>query len=192
MRQRGENLWDHYLQLQRQLEALRETLRQWQAEWQTPIDAIRRRRVADTLRRSWRRKLVDGNDQYELTIDGEHIEALPTLPVGLDYQHVRRLTLRNMHLPAIDASFLRLFPNVVDLDLSGNRLTQVPEGIEVLTQLRRVNLGNNLISLDQAGSQRLQPLQRLDTLILSYNPSTAYRTSRPCPIYAMCACGRPG
>lgn len=170
VRQRGENLWDHYLQLQRQLEALRETLRQWQAEWQTPIDAIRRRRVADTLRRSWRRKLVDGNDQYELTIDGEHIEALPTLPTGLDYQHVRRLTLRNMHLSAIDASFLRLFPNVVDLDLSGNRLTQVPEGIEVLTQLRRVNLGNNLISLDQAGSQRLQPLQRLDTLILSYNP----------------------
>lgn len=170
VRQRGENLWDHYQMLQRQLTQLRDTLRQWQTDWQTPIDAIRRRRVADTLRRSWRRKLVDANDQYELTIDGEHIDALPSLPEGVDYVHVRRLALRNMQLQHIDASFLRLFPNVVDLDLSGNRLSRVPEGIEGLTQLRRVDLGNNQISLDEAGSRRLARLQLLDTLILNYNP----------------------
>lgn len=122
------------------------------------------------MRRSWRRKLVDGNDQYELRIDGEHVSALPVLPPGVDYGHVRRLTLRNMQLQDIDASFLRLFPNVVDLDLSGNRLSRVPEGIERLSQLRRVNLGNNQIALDELGSRRLAGLQRLDTLILSYNP----------------------
>ncbi len=170
VRQRGENLWDHYQMLQRQLAGLRDVLRQWQADWQNPIDAIRRRRVADTLRRSWRRKLVDSNDQYELTIDGEPVSALPVLPRGVDYVHVRRLTLRNMQLQDIDASFLRLFPNVVDLDLSGNRLSRVPEGIEGLTQLRRVNLGNNQIALDETGSRRLAGLQRLSTLILSYNP----------------------
>ncbi|RCL23583.1 hypothetical protein C6A77_18085 [Pseudomonas sp. AFG_SD02_1510_Pfu_092] len=170
VRQRGENLWDHYQMLQRQLTALRDVLRQWQADWQNPIDAIRRRRVAETLRRSWRRKLVDGNDQYELAIDGESVDTLPSLPEGVDFIHVRRLTLRNMQLQSIDASFLRLFPNVVDLDLSGNRLTRVPEGIEGLTQLRRVDLGSNQIALDDAGSRRLGRLQRLDTLILSYNP----------------------
>ncbi|PVZ41784.1 NEL-type E3 ubiquitin ligase domain-containing protein [Pseudomonas sp. CC120222-01a] len=170
VRQRGENLWDHYQMLQRQLTQLREVLRQWQADWRTPIDAIRRRRVADTLRRSWRRKLVDGNDQYELTLDGEHVDALPSLPAGIDYVHVRRLALRNMNLLDIDASFLRLFPNVVDLDLSGNRLSRVPEGIERLTQLRRLNLGNNQIILDEAASGNLARLQLLDTLILSYNP----------------------
>ncbi|MBV4490195.1 NEL-type E3 ubiquitin ligase domain-containing protein [Pseudomonas oryzicola] len=170
VRQRGENLWDHYQVLQRQLTQLRDTLRQWQADWQTPIDAIRRRRVADTLRRSWRRKLVDANDQYELTIDGEHVDALPSLPAGVDYVHVRRLVLRNMQLQNIDASFLRLFPNVVDLDLSGNRLSRVPEGIEGLTQLRRVDLGSNQITLDEAGSRRLAGLHLLDTLILNYNP----------------------
>lgn len=170
VRQRGESLWDHYQTLQRQLADLRETLRVWQAGWQSPIDAIRRRRVADTLRRSWRRKLVDGNDQYELTIDGEHIDALPDLPEGVEYRHVRRLTLRNMRLQQIDARFLRLFPNVVDLDLSGNRLTLVPDGIEGLSQLRRLNLSNNLIAMDAAGSSRLAQLQRLDTLILNYNP----------------------
>ncbi|QHG63591.1 NEL-type E3 ubiquitin ligase domain-containing protein [Pseudomonas putida] len=170
VRQRGENQWNHYLMLQRQLTELRETLRHWQADWQTPIDAIRRRRVADMLRRSWRRKLVDGNDQYELTIDGEAVGQLPCLPAGIDYSHVRRLTLRNMQLQSLDAQFLRLFPNIVELDLSGNRLASVPEGIEGLTQLRRVNLGNNQIVLNNAGSRRLAALTRLDTLILSYNP----------------------
>jgi len=170
VRQRGENLWSHYQMLQRQLGELRETLRAWQADWQSPVDAIRRRRIVDALRRSWRRKLVDGNDQYELFIDGESVPTLPALPAGIEYGHVRRLTLRDMHLEHIDAQFLRRFPNIVDLDLSGNRLTQVPEGIESLTQLRRVNLGNNRITLDQTASNRLAQLQRLDTLILSYNP----------------------
>jgi len=170
VRQRGENLWNHYQMLQRQLTELREVLQQWQSDWQSPIDAIRRRRVADTLRRSWRRKLVDGNDQYELTIDGEHLAHLPALPAGIEYPHVRRLSLRNMQLQGIDAQFLGLFPNIIDLDLSGNRLTLIPEGIERLTQLRRVNLGNNQIALDDAGSGRLAQLTRLDSLILSYNP----------------------
>ncbi|MGJ7547773.1 NEL-type E3 ubiquitin ligase domain-containing protein [Pseudomonas alloputida] len=170
VRQRGDNLWNHYLMLQRQLAELREALSQWQNSSQSPIDAIRRRRVANTLRRSWRRKLVDGNDEYELTIDGEHVAQLPNMPAGLDYAHVRRLALRNMRLNSLDASFLGLFPNVVDLDLSGNRLASVPQGIEGLTQLRRVNLGNNLIELDAAGSSRLARLTSLDTLILSYNP----------------------
>ncbi|MEZ1435948.1 NEL domain-containing protein [Pseudomonas shirazica] len=122
VRQRGESLWDHYQTLQRQLADLRETLRVWQAGWQSPIDAIRRRRVADTLRRSWRRKLVDGNDQYELTIDGEHIDALPDLPEGVEYRHVRRLTLRNMRLQQIDARFLRL--RLQRLNLHDNPLSE--------------------------------------------------------------------
>ncbi|MFK3815617.1 NEL-type E3 ubiquitin ligase domain-containing protein [Pseudomonas sp. NPDC089407] len=170
VRQRGDNLWNHYMMLQRQLTQLRETLRAWQSDWASPADAIRRRRVADTLRRSWRRKLVDGADQYELTIDGEQVRALPTLPPGVDFVHVQRLALRNMRLENIDAQFLALFPNLVDLDLSGNRFERIPEGIEHLTQLRALNLGNNRIEMDEAGSVRLSQLRRLDTLILSYNP----------------------
>lgn len=93
------------------------------------MDAIRRRRVADTFRRSWRRKLVDGNDQYELSIDGEHVGQLPPLPEGIEYAHVRRLALRDMQLQVIEPGFLGRFPNLVDLDLSHNRLTRVPEGL---------------------------------------------------------------
>lgn len=170
VRQRGENLWTYYQMLQRQLTELREALRAWQADWQTPLQAIRRRRIADTLRRSWRRKLVDANNEYELTIDGEYSSTLPNLPEGIDYAHVRHLALRNMNLETIDAQFLTRFPNLIDLDLSGNRLTQVPIGIENLTQLRRVNLENNQIVLDAEASSRLAQLQHLNTLALSYNP----------------------
>ncbi|MEN5302163.1 NEL-type E3 ubiquitin ligase domain-containing protein [Pseudomonas sp. TWI628] len=170
VRLRGESLWDHYMMLQRQLSELRDVLQQWQAERRNPFDGIRRRRVADTLRRSWRRKLVDDNDHYELRIDGERVAQLPTLPAGIDFVHVQRLALRNMHLQSIDAAFLRMFPNLVELDLSGNQLTQLPEGIEQLSRLRRLDLGNNQIVLDDAGSLRLARLQRLYSLNLSFNP----------------------
>ena len=170
VRESGINLWDHYLSLQQQLEALRRSLDEWQSAWRTPADAIRRRRVADTLRRSWRRKLVDVNDDSELVLDGEHIGSLPALPEGVDFAHVRRLTLRDMGLTSIDADFLRRFPNIVELDLSGNRLTSIPSGIEQLVQLRRLDLSRNQLAIDIEGNQRLAQLVLLDACELSFNP----------------------
>ncbi|NIF16923.1 NEL-type E3 ubiquitin ligase domain-containing protein [Pantoea sp. Cy-639] len=170
VRARGQNLWDHYQLLQRQLADLRQALGDWQAQWRTPVDAIRRRRVADRLRRSWRRKLVDANDEYELVIDGEQVGQLPVLPAGMDYAHVQRLVLRDMGLQDIDADFLRHFPNLVELDLSNNRLTQVPEGVEALVHLRRLNLSRNHLMIDGQASQRFALLPLLDTIELSFNP----------------------
>ena len=170
VRARGVNIWDHYLALQRQLESLRNALTEWQTAWRAPVEAIRRRRVADTLRRSWRRKLVDVNDQYELLISGEHISGLPTLPEGVDFAHVRRLVLRDMGLQSIDEDFLRRFPNIVELDLSNNRLTAIPAGIERLVQLRRIDFSNNRITIDAIGNQQLARLSLLESIELSFNP----------------------
>lgn len=170
VRARGVNVWDHYMALQRQLESLRNALTEWQSAWRTPVEAVRRRRVADTLRRSWRRKLVDVNDQYELLIDGEHITHLPTLPEGVDFAHVRRLVLRDMGLQVIDEEFLRRFPNIVELDLSNNRLTAIPAGIERLGQLRRIDFSNNRITIDALGNRQLAQLSLLESIELSFNP----------------------
>ncbi|TFF35325.1 NEL-type E3 ubiquitin ligase domain-containing protein [Pseudomonas sp. RIT623] len=172
VRARGHNLWDHYQVLQRQLADLRQALDTWQSQWRTPADAVRRRRVVETLRRGWRRKLVDANDEYELVISGEHVGQLPTLPTGVDYAHVQRLVLRDMGLQTIDADFLRRFPNLVELDLSGNRLTQVPDGIETLVHLRRMDLSRNQLAIDTEANRRFARLRLLDTIELSFNPLT--------------------
>ncbi|MGE8321517.1 MAG: NEL-type E3 ubiquitin ligase domain-containing protein, partial [Pseudomonas sp.] len=170
VRAQGVNLWDHYLSLQQQLADLRQALGDWQSQWRTPAEAIRRRRVAETLRRSWRRKLVDNNDEYELVLDGEHVGELPTLPAGVAYAHIRRLVLRNMGLQTVSEDFLRRFPNLVELDLSDNRLAQMPAGIETLTQLRRVNLSNNQIAIDAEANRRFAQLSLLESMELSFNP----------------------
>ncbi|WP_192938623.1 NEL-type E3 ubiquitin ligase domain-containing protein [Pseudomonas putida] len=164
------DLWQHYSQLQRQLTLLRSSLRDWRGHWSNPLRALRRRRVATALRRCWRRKLVGLDGEYELMIEGEWINTLPELPTGLSFDHVRRLSLRNMDLREIDADFLGRFPNLVELDLADNRLMIVPEGLEQLRQLRRLDLSRNRIVLDPAGERRLQALSRLHTLNLSYNP----------------------
>ena len=46
------------------------------------------------------------------------VEAgVPTLPAGIEFGHVRRLTLRNMSLEQIDEDFLRRFSHLRELDL---------------------------------------------------------------------------
>ncbi|MDH1654914.1 NEL-type E3 ubiquitin ligase domain-containing protein [Pseudomonas mosselii] len=164
------DLWEHYGVLQRQLTELRNCLSEWAGRWSNPLQAMRRRRVATAIRRCWRRKLVDLSGDYILVIEGEWINTLPELPSGLSFAHVRRLRLRNMDLREIGADFLGRFPNLIDLDLRNNRLMMVPEGIEHMAFLRRLDLSRNRITIDNSGERRLQALTRLRTLRLGYNP----------------------
>lgn len=167
---RGEGLWGHYSTLQQQLGELRQQLHSWCDGAHNRLEGLRRRRVADTIRRSWRRKLVGLDGEYVLEIDGERVGNLPSLPAGLDFSHVSRLVLRNMDLEALDADFLGRFSQLLELDLRHNRLACVPLGIERLSRLRQLHLQRNQIVIDSAGNQRLSALTRLNTLNLSHNP----------------------
>lgn len=167
---RGVSLWDHYSELQQQLGTLRQALRNWRDGARGPLDLLRRQRVIDTIRRSWRRKVTNHGGDFVLEIDGERVGSLPALPAGLDFGHVRRLALRNMDLAVVDDDFLGRFANLVELDLRGNRLNAIPPGVERMTQLRQLHLAGNQIVLDHAGDARLAPLTRLHTLDLSGNP----------------------
>ncbi|KJK07175.1 MULTISPECIES: NEL-type E3 ubiquitin ligase domain-containing protein [unclassified Pseudomonas] len=167
---RGESLWGHYHELQDQLARLRQALHAWQSEWRNPLDALRRRRVATGLRRCWRRKLVGFDDEYMLTIEGERVGSLPSLPPGVTFSHVRRLVLRDMDLSSLAEDFLPRFDRLIELDLSNNQLTAIPAGIEQLTQLRQLHLSHNQIAMDGQGDRRLGALTRLETLDLSHNP----------------------
>lgn len=167
---RQVGLWEHYSQLTEQLAHLRDSLRQWRRDASNPLEALRRRRVATALRRSWRRKITDLAGDYVLVIEGERVGSLPDLPDGVRYDHVRRLVLSNLGLTEISADFLRRFPNLVELDLSGNQLVAIPQGIDEMPRLRHLNLQDNRIVMDEAGELRLARISALQRLDLSHNP----------------------
>lgn len=169
--QRQVGLWNHLSELHARLQSLREALQAWQRQRTDLIDGLRRQRVANRIRRCWRRKTAGqaGND-YVLHIEGERVGSLPELPASIDFSHVTRLTLRDMNLGSIGQAFLRRFANVTELDLRGNRLAAIPQGIEDLTRLRRLNLADNQIVMNDQGNQRLQALTRLRLLDLGGNP----------------------
>jgi len=162
--------WAHYRQLHGHLNNLRALLRNWQRDTSNLLEILRRQRVANTLRRCWRRKIGRRESGgYALEIRGERVGSLPALPEGLDFGHVTHLTLRDMALAGLEEDFLTRFPNVRELDLRDNRLTNIPPGIEQMTALRRVYLGNNRIFMTGADNRRLLALTSLRQLDLSGN-----------------------
>ncbi|QXI39561.1 NEL-type E3 ubiquitin ligase domain-containing protein [Pseudomonas xantholysinigenes] len=167
---RGDGLWTHFSSLQDQLVALRRSLEAWRGETDNLLEGLRRRRVATQFRRSWRRKVTNSAEEYVLEIDGERVTHLPTLPEGVDFSHVRRLTLRNMALEQVEENLLTRFPNLVELDLRGNRLTQVPRGLERMPQLGRLYLSRNRLVMDSESERRLAALSHLQLLDLNFNP----------------------
>lgn len=163
-------LWEHYTQLQEHLAQLRSCLRQWRQAASNPLQGVRRRRLETALRRCWRRKVVNAGGEYVLDLDGEHIGSLPQLPPGIRFDHVKRLYLRDSGLTVIDEDFLARFGNLVELDLSRNRLTTIPAGLESLERLRTLTLSRNQIALDSVGEGRLVQARSLQFLDLCYNP----------------------
>lgn len=168
--ERRVGLWNHLHTLKENFSRLKEGLESWRREVSNVRSARRRKRVADAIRRSWRRKTVNIRDEYVLNIEGEHTGGLPRLPVGIRFEHVKRLVLHDMALTEIEPDFLRRFPNLIELDLSGNALYRIPEGLVYTTQLRRLDLSDNNIVMDYMGGQAMESLTHLRDFDISDNP----------------------
>lgn len=96
------------------------------------------------------------------------LETLPELNANFD--HVTALDLRDTHVSDGINGFLSLFRKLGSLDLSNNRLTQVPAAISNMPHLRDVELANNQIVLTDASVAQLGQLRTLEMLDLSNNP----------------------
>ncbi|WP_446435479.1 NEL-type E3 ubiquitin ligase domain-containing protein [Pseudomonas sp. 1152_12] len=145
---------------------------------------------------------VSADAGYELSLHGLQVINLPELTV--QFSHVHTLDLTGVQFSASSADgFLRCFPALRKLGLSGNQLTAVPEGVERMTELEELDLAANAITdlqplYRQLSGARLRRLDlrannlsefstldfgQLESLDLSYNrlsrfPSGALRATR--------------
>jgi len=172
----GLTPWNYYLRLNEQLQALDRALGQWRRQSSGPVQLIRRARIARRIRHAWQQRVRDDNANLVLTLEGVRVGSLPDLPPTVNFDHVSLLTLRNLGLGAVNEQFLARFPNLTRLDLSRNRLTEIPE-IARVQQLGQVDLRDNRIeevSEAQAALLRASP----ERVFLHGNPLSATARER--------------
>lgn len=175
LRRPGE-AFDILLEQEENYVRLDRSLNRWEQAHTQPATRSACAQVAARLRQAWRlqgERVVNAQGAIEgmrLDLSGLPVQDLPAVPHDTDFGHVTVLVMANMRLEQVPADFLRAFSGLRRLNLVSNRLTQVPEGIAYLTELRTVRLSHNQIRMSHAGFARLTGLPRLVDLDLSYNP----------------------
>lgn len=168
--------------LREDLRSLRDALELW-SEDEPAIRALggdgqevrhSRKATAELIEDSFRRLLwvrdANGQPVCTLNLDGMRVGKLPTLPPGLKFDHIKRLSLRNMEQGDDIAYFLRSFKQVETLELDRNKLTRLPEILSFMPDLGRLSLAGNQIRLTEQTLLKLSQLRTLHSLNLSGNP----------------------
>jgi Leucine-rich repeat (LRR) protein len=109
-----------------------------------------------------------GNEVLDLTGLGA-IGDLPALGDTV-FAHIRRLNLAGSRLRSAQVNdFLRAFPQLRTLELSANRLTELPQAFDSLTELTALDLSFNELIITASAQARINRLSALQTLNLAYN-----------------------
>ncbi len=135
------------------------------------VNAVDRRRAAQALMDSWRLTLSTPSElaaDSRLNLASLSLGDLPELPVS--FNHVATLDLGNVHLTAQGSNgFLRSFTHVRHLNLSDNRLGALPEAVQTMAQLTRLEARRNGLQDARALEQQLRGLTNLEWLDLGEN-----------------------
>ncbi|MCY1391793.1 Leucine rich repeat protein [compost metagenome] len=172
----GANVREVLQQREKQYLLFDLALSRWEREPGTSSSTRVRAQVSNLLRRCWRRQTprLDHPDGrllgYRLSLEASHPGQLPELPEGTDLSHVVDLNLYGMQLSQIPDGFLRHFSATRWLDLGNNSLDQLPAVIRQMSELRALNLQSNQIRLRTADILDLGQLRQLEELNLSGNP----------------------
>jgi Leucine-rich repeat (LRR) protein len=131
------------------------------------------KRVAVKVRECWQGGLSTGGGT-ELSLSGLKVFNLPELQV--QFTHVGSLDLTGMGFSTAGVNrFLNSFANLKTLVLSGNELAALPEAVERMSQLERLELAANALG-DPEPLYRLQSRDKLRWLDLSHNNLDVFST----------------
>ncbi|MFJ4193125.1 dermonecrotic toxin domain-containing protein [Pseudomonas sp. NPDC089534] len=168
-------------ELRQQYLTMRNTLEQWinsQTHYQKPdgtrLTVPRRSKslAAQAILRAWRKESETVGHPSEildsLTFDAQPLGLLPTI-IG-DFRHIGALEMNGVGDSAGLNAFLKNFPNLHVLNLTGNGLTRVPAAINEMPRLTHLDLSDNQISLTAEATSTLAAKDHLQSLNLSFNP----------------------
>ncbi len=153
-----------------------DALTRWVEGTRNSASQAARLSAAGELRRSWRligERIVDQHGESQgmrLSLTGVPLRSLPELPAGTDFNHLAELILSDLAVEHVPASFLRCFTQLRWLNMSGNRLSEVPAELRHLSHLTNLSLAGNQIRMTAAGLATLGSLTRLRVLDLNHNP----------------------
>ncbi|VVN98686.1 hypothetical protein PS710_02478 [Pseudomonas fluorescens] len=130
-------------------------------------------RAAQAILRAWRKEgsFMPGTPEmlYKLSLDAQPLGDIPVL-VG-NFSHIGALEMDRVGASAGLNAFLRNFPNLRSLSLTGNELSRIPQAIAAMPKLVHLDLSDNRIHLTPESITLLNGLEQLQTLNLSFNPA---------------------
>nr|WP_180205439.1 NEL-type E3 ubiquitin ligase domain-containing protein [Pseudomonas sp. SbOxS1]NYU05538.1 hypothetical protein [Pseudomonas sp. SbOxS1] len=114
--------------------------------------------------------------------------AIGDLPALGDtvFAHIRRLNLGGSRLTSAQVNdFLRAFPQLRTLELSANRLTELPQALDSLSGLTTLDLSFNELTITATAQARINRLTSLQALNLAYNRVGALDVSSLRNLYSL-------
>ncbi|MBF8792504.1 hypothetical protein IRZ70_06815 [Pseudomonas monteilii] len=163
-------------QLEAELRSLSRSLSFWIGASRNAAEQDDRFAFAEAMLGCWQRRVMIGgeNDSPNVRYWWSQVQIapgiLPDLPEGVRFNHVAVLSLRGLGLEQVPDGFLRAFANLQTLELSGNRVTRLPDFLMYMEHLEYLDLYGNGITLDNGQRLTLSHCRNLVYLNLSHNP----------------------
>ncbi|QXI36254.1 NEL-type E3 ubiquitin ligase domain-containing protein [Pseudomonas xantholysinigenes] len=162
--------------LEQQAALLDDALKQWEKAGLLSGDRGARGRFREAAMQCWRETIpsrinpVDERPDITWTFTGESLRTLPAIPAQVSFPHVRSIALRALKIKELPDEFLRAFPRLRTLEVTGSKLQRVPVSLMLKPTLRVLDLAHNRITLDSAQATVLAGCRSLVYLNLSGNP----------------------
>ncbi|WP_416423583.1 NEL-type E3 ubiquitin ligase domain-containing protein [Pseudomonas sp. App30] len=155
--------------LEQELRVLERSLDEWMLANTSPDQGAVRIHFRQELLGVWRW------ENRHLRLSGwRGVGELPVLTAQFPY--ARSLGMARLALEEDPSAFLRQFPNVTDVALSDNRLTQIPAALGSLQRLRVVRLDGNVLEMPDDVFEGLFPEGR-ESAIARLELDFAFRTT---------------